>query len=197
MHDLQRLRYVIHRYPHLQGLRIAPLGIPFLLSAAWHNGQFHWVPGTDGHGAWYWFLALMAIAVAGGLGIGRYYQERFGALQPARGWRSPLLACLFVAGMFAAVWIQDGLDTSIPLPVIVIGLGLTYVGCAGGTTRTHYLVIAAVTFAFATLNAFGVPASLRQILSEELIGLGLIVVGVGDHLLLQRAMEADAHVQRI
>jgi hypothetical protein len=46
MHRLLRLRYVTERYEQLQGLRLVPLGIPFLLSSAWREGLFTWVPGA-------------------------------------------------------------------------------------------------------------------------------------------------------
>jgi len=197
MHDLQRLRYVVHRYPHLQGLRIAPLGIPFLLSAAWRNGQLHWIPGTAGRGASYWFVGLMAVAVALALVLGQEYQKRFGSLEAAGDIRTPLIAATFGAALVASIWIQGTLETSFSLPMIVIGGGLAYVGYAGGALRVHYMAVATVAFAFATLGVFGVPVLLREILLDELIGLSLIVIGVGDHLLLRRTLDPNGHVEAI
>jgi hypothetical protein len=46
MRDIQTVRYVTTHYPRLQGLRLAPLGVPFLLSAAWRAGWLAWWPAS-------------------------------------------------------------------------------------------------------------------------------------------------------
>lgn len=94
--------YVTERYPHLQGLRLAPLGVPFLLSAAWRRGQLSWVPGTSGHGPGYWFLGLMALALIVSIALARYYRQRFGSVQLARRLKGPLLFCGFIALFLAS-----------------------------------------------------------------------------------------------
>jgi hypothetical protein len=54
-----------------------------------------------------------------------------------------------------------------------------------------------LTFIFAALGSFHVSLSTRSILLDELFGLGLIVIGLGDHLLLRRAMEPEGHVRAL
>jgi hypothetical protein len=95
------------------------------------------------------------------------------------------------------VWIQDRVHTPLALPVLVIGAALAYIGSAGGNVRLHYIAVATLVFVFAATGSLGVSSSVREILSDQLIGLGLIVIGLGDHLLLLRAMEADGHVHAI
>jgi len=197
MHDLQRLRFVTERYPHLQGLRIIPLGIPFLLSAIWRDGHLDWIPGAAGHGASRWFVVLMALAVLIALGVGRYYREQFGSVESARTARAPVLACAFGAALVGSLWLQDLTFTSISYPALVIGAGIAYVGLSGGQVRPHYLIVAMLTFVFGALGSFHVSLSTRNILLDELFGLGLIIIGVGDHLLLCRAMEPERHVRAI
>jgi hypothetical protein len=189
MHDLHRFRYVTERYPHLQGLRVAPLGVPFLVSAAWRRGQLSWVPGTSGHGPGYWFLGLMALAFIVSIALARYYRQRFGSVQPARRLEGPLLFCGFLAVFFASTWAQDQFSSAVALPAVVIGVALGYLGVAGGHLRTHYIALAAVCLGFATLGTFGVPVHARDVLLDDLVGVGLIVIGVGDHLLLRRTLE--------
>ncbi len=197
MHDLHRLRYVTERYPHLQGLRLAPLGVPFLLSAAWRNGQLSWVPGTSGHGPGYWFLGLMALALIVSIALARHYRQRFGSVQPARRLKGPLLLCGFLALFFASIWAQDEFYSAISLPAVVIGVALAYLGVAGGQLRAHYIALAAACLGFATLGTFGVSVHARSVLLDEFTGIGLIVIGVGDHLLLRRTLEPVSNVETI
>lgn len=197
MDELQRLRYVTQRYAHLQGLRLVPLGIPFLASAAWRDGQLTWLPGTDGNGPSYWFVALFAVALTISVAIGGYYRRRFGTVQPARSLRGPLRLAAFLAALALAFWLQDTLPAVISLPALVIGTAIAYVGVVGHSLRTHYLALAVLCLVFATLGTFGVPLHARDVLLDDLIGIGLIVVGIGDHLLLRRTLEPVSHVETV
>jgi hypothetical protein len=197
MHDLERLRFVTERYPHLQGLRIVPLGIPFLISTSWRLGQFHWVPGTAGAGATRWFAALMALATLAGLVAGRYYRRRFGSLQPTRSVRRPLLAAAFVVLLALSVWTQLQFNPPLLLPVLAIGLALSHIGTAGGQVRFHYLLVAAGAIIFASLGSFGVPLPVRDVLLDQLVAFGFIVIGLGDHFLLERTLEPAPRVTAI
>jgi hypothetical protein len=194
MHDLKRLRFVTERYPHLQGLRLVPLGIPFLLSALWRNGQLPSVPGTAGHGAGYWFVGLIVIALVASSLVGRYYSRHFGSVEPERA-KSDLLAAVgFLAIFFAAVWTQDQLASGPSIPALVIAIALGYVGVSGGGFRAHYLAVAILTLLFATLGPLGVPMQIREVLLDHLIGFGVIFVGIGDHLLLRGTLQPVPHV---
>jgi hypothetical protein len=197
MHDLQRLRFVTERYPHLQGLRLIPLGLPFLVSAAWRDGQLEWVPGTAGLGPGLWFLALLLTALVISVAMGSYYRHRFGTVEPKRDLTSVLAGLLFAVLFLCSLGMQDILPFNISLPAVVIGTGVGYLGVAGGQQRTHYLALAALSLFFATLGSFGVPLHARDVLLDDLIGIGLIVIGVGDHLLLRRTLEPVSHVETV
>jgi hypothetical protein len=56
MHDVRRLPYVTEHHPSLEGLRVVPLGVPFLTSAAWRAGWLAWWPWTAGRDAELWFF---------------------------------------------------------------------------------------------------------------------------------------------
>jgi len=194
MHDLKRLRFVTERYPHLQGLRLVPLGIPFLLSALWRNGQLPGVPGTTGYGAGYWFIGLLVVALAASSLVGRYYARHFGSVESERA-KSDLLGSVgFLAIFFAAVWTQDQLASGPSIPALVIALALGYLGISGGGFRSHYFAVAILTLLFATLGPLGVPMQIREVLLDHLIGFGVIFVGIGDHLLLRGTLQPVPHV---
>jgi hypothetical protein len=197
VHDLQRLHFVTERYPHLQGLRLVPLGLPFLLSAAWRAGQLSWVPGTSGSGAGLWFLGLLLVGLMCAVALGTYYRERFGSVQPVRTFTGPLAALLFAGVFLFSLWTQDTLSPSISLPAAAVGLGLGCLAVVGGQVRTHYLALAALCVAFATLGSLGVSFHARDLLFDDLVGIGLIVAGIGDHRLLRRTLAPVSHGQAI
>ena len=81
--------------------------------------------------------------------------------------------------------------------MIVIGLSVGLLGLAGGHMRLHYLALAALCLVFAGSGALGVPIDTRDALFDNLIGLGLIVIGLGDHLLLRRTLEPVSRVEAV
>src|SRR5258707_1067429 len=83
MDDLRRIRYVTEHYEQLQGLRLLPLSVPFLLSSLWRLARPAPLLSTTG-----WTL-LLASAFALSALIGRYYARHFGQAQPLR-WRTAL-----------------------------------------------------------------------------------------------------------
>lgn len=197
MHDLQRLRFVTKRYRHLQGLRLVPVALPFLVSAAWRDGAFAWVPGTHGIGAGYWFGGMMSAAVAISVTLGRYYTQSFGSVAHAWNGARLLKMLSFVVMLGLAVWTQSYFSPTVSFPTIAIGITLGYIGVSGGHTRTHYLALAALCVAFATLGWFGVPLHVRDVLLDDLIGIGLIVIGIGDHIVLRQTLAPVSHVETV
>jgi hypothetical protein len=184
MDRLQRLRYVTERYEQLQGLRLLPLGIPFLLSAAWRDGQLAWAPGTHGTGPRIWFVALFTAAIGLSLLARNYYRRRFGNVQSAATMKTPLAAFVFAALLVIAASLQTE-PSAISIPAVIVALGLGYVGLVGGLARPHYLAMAVLVTLFATLGPLGVPLHTRDVLCDQLVGIAFIVIGVGDHLLLR------------
>jgi hypothetical protein len=195
MPDLQRLRDFTERYPHFQGLRLVPLGIPFLLSAVWPEAQLHRVPESATFEAEWRFTSLFAIALLFSFEIGRDYRERFGYVQPVRNMKTRLWVGVYVIGayLFAILWAENHSD-EFSFTAAVIGIALAYVGSRGGEIRLHYDACAILALAFSSLGAFGVPFRTRDILLDGLIGFGLVIIGVGDHLVLRGAMEPETQV---
>lgn len=194
MNQLHRLKYVPRFYPHLQGLRLIPLGTLFLLTAAWNAGVFRWLPGTTGRGPQNWFALLFALALVAAMLLGIYYRRRFGMVRPSHRARGPLMVLAFVLALFFAAWVQDALQATVSLSLLVIGTAIGYVGLLDGLARTHYLVVSTAVLVLAMLGTFGVSPHMREVLFYGVTGIGLMVVGVGDHVLILRTLKPVSDV---
>jgi hypothetical protein len=197
MDSLHRLRYVTARYHHLQGLRLIPLALLFLISAAWRDGLLRWVPGTAGEGARVWFLGLGVTALALSIAAGRYYRRRFGNVQPAAPFAGAFSFSVFAALLVLAFTYPDSADSLIPVPTLILAIAIGYAGLSGGRIRPHYLAVALLVAIFACLGVFSVPFHTRDVLLDQLTGVSLIVIGVGDHLLLRRTLVPVSHVDAV
>lgn len=196
MYDFHRLRFVTERYHHLQGLRLVPLGFPFLIAGAWRDRQFSWLPVTGDRAPEYWFLGLVAIAVAISIAVGRYYTRRFGAVHQQESLRGQILVVLLYALFITSLFVQNAIPLPISLPIITVAIAVGLLGVAGGHVRTHYIAVAAVALLFAGLGSL-IPEHARAVLFDDLIGISLIVIGLGDHFLLRRTLEPVAHVETV
>ena len=197
MDQLERVQFVVKRYPHLQGLRLLPIGLVFLASGAWRDGYMRWWPGAANAAGARWFAGAFVVALLIAVALGRYYRARFGSVQPLPNVHRFLSAVGFAAILVAAVSVQTILHWDISAPFVVIGAALGYVGVAGGYMRPHYLAVAAACVLFATLGTFGVTLHTRLVLLDYLIGGGLIAVGIGDHLVLRNTLEPYPHVRTV
>ena len=196
MDHLQRLRYVTERYEQLQGLRLVPLGIPFLVSSVWRSGQLAWIPWTSGAGARIWFVTLVAAAVVLSIATKTYYGRRFGDVQSAVTMKAPMAGFVFIGLFIVSASRQPDVQT-VSIPAVILALGLGYVGTAGGLLRSHYLAVAACVAIFAVLGMLGIPFHTRDVLWDQLSGMAFIVIGVGDHLLLRRMLAPGTHVNAL
>ena len=197
MHRLLRLRYVTERYVQLQGLRLVPLGIPFLLSSAWREGLFTWVPGASGAGSRIWFAALFLFAISLSVSAKIYYQRRFGNVRTTAPIRAPVAASAFTAVLLAAISLQDLLQSPFSIPSVMLAFGVGCLGVSGGVVRSHYLAVAATVGVFAVSGELGVPFQIRDILWDRMIGVSFLVIGIGDHQLLRGTLVPVTHADTV
>jgi hypothetical protein len=189
MLDLRRTVYVTEHYAQLQGLRLVPLALCFLGSAAWRAGLLAWLPGIAGGGARAWFLTSLTLALIASFPIGAHYRRRLGVAssRASRLGAVPLTTCVVYFVILTALppnaW-------HVSIPMLFAALALAYVGLANGGVRRHYLGIAVACLAFAIALLIGMPGTAREVILDVLIGLGLLVAGVGDHVVLQRVLQA-------
>lgn len=188
MTDPARVRYLVEHYPQLQGLRLVPLGLVFVGVAAWHDGQLRWLPGSEAGGVTNWFLASLGVAVLASYIVGAYYRRLFGCVQlrPFQTGGPRLLAMAALVGVSLVV--QDVFKWPVSLPLVVVGGMLAYIGVAQRRLRQHYLWIAAACVFLANVGSFGVPPRTQQVMFDLLIAGGLIVAGVGDHMVLLKVL---------
>jgi hypothetical protein len=183
-----RWRYVTSRYSQLQGARLLPLSLVFLASAWWRAGGIH-LPGDHvPYGAEAWFFAGLACAIAASYVIRRRYARALGSVRQhaTRTAAIPILGtCALVA---FAVWLQGALQWRLSLPAVSVAVVLLATGLAHRPFRVHYVAAAAVLLAYSALQRFGVSPSALDALFDAVIGIVLLIVGVGDHLLLTRTL---------
>jgi hypothetical protein len=181
MRDRRSVRYVTTHFSRLQGLRLVPLGVPFLLSAAWRARWLSWWPGVTGRGAAVWFFALLATAIAVSFPIRTWYEYHFGVVV-SRGRHSgvgPIVASAAVVVL--AIWFQLEFAPPVLTPLLVVGLVLALIGWRDLAVRPHYIAIGVACASYACSQVLGVPLLARAILLDLLVGISLIVAGVGDH----------------
>jgi hypothetical protein len=181
MDDLRRIHYVTEHYAHLQGLRLLPLGAPFLLAAAERMAGRPLVPASI------WMLLVLA-AIAGPYWIGRYYARRFGQALPLR-WRTGAVTFVGSCAAFLGFeWLQETLAPPVVLPLLFVAVMLARLGLAAGRLRVHYLWIAAAVAVFAVLSRAAPDSALRPVIGNLLIGGGLVSAGIGDDRVLRRVL---------
>jgi len=186
MNDLHRVHYVTEHYAHLQGLRLLPLSLPFLLAAIERMAGRPFVPA----GAW---ALLVVLVVAAPFHIGRYYARRFGQVQPPR-WRTGLFTLIASTVAFLWFeWLQETASPPVSLPLLFVALVLARLGLVAGRLRVHYLWIASAVAVFAVLPRAGVPADVRALAGDLLIGVGLAVAAIGDDRVLRRVLAMRGH----
>ncbi len=95
MEDLRAIRYVTDNYQDLQGLRLVPLGVPFLAYAAW---RLDWLPWAPRDLAVPWIVGSFVVALLISVVLGRHYQRHFGSVHrlPSR-FRMPLALVVVLA----------------------------------------------------------------------------------------------------
>jgi hypothetical protein len=190
------LSYVTGHYAHLQGLRIVPLGVPFLVSSLWRTGWLDWWPGAHGFGASVWFLLMLAAAIGVSYPIKALYRAQFGNVRPLEG-RSGATTLIVSFVVFMALgWLQAWADWMISASVLFVGAALLRLALIEDGLRKHYLLPACACVVFAFWLPSHAASNAAAIGGDLLIGLGLIVAGLGDdrvlrHVLRRSAVEDD------
>jgi hypothetical protein len=193
--DIARLRYVTSRYPQLQGLRLIPLSLVFLTSAAWRAGLLPLPGDSRPLVPALWFMAALVAAVFVSFTLRVWYTRRLGSVGQygSRSAALPLLATAVAAG--AALWLQIALHWHVSLPALTVAVALLAVGAAHYEFRRHYSAAAMVLFAFALLPLGGWGSAVLSAALDGTIGLSVLIAAAGDHLLVVRTLRPpqEAH----
>lgn len=187
MADLMTLRYVAEHYAQMQGLRLVPLGLVFLALAAWRDGQLF--PSAARPSVLRMFGLAVILALLAALVIGAWYRRRFGVVHPLKvAAGAPALVATFAVAV-VLIAVQDAIDAPFSLSLTFVAAALAYTGVAHRGLRKHYLWIAVPCLLLANAAAFGVDSVTSQVMLDLLIGGGLLVAGIGDHLVLRRVLQ--------
>jgi hypothetical protein len=186
--DIARLRYVTSRYPQLQGLRLIPLSIVFLASAAWRAGLLPLPGDSRPLVPQLWFMAALVAAVVVSFALRLWYTRRIGSVGQygSRSAALPLLATAVAAG--AALWLQIALHWQVSLPALTVALALLAVGAAHYGFRRHYIAAAMVLFAFVLFPLGAWDSGALSAALDGAIGLSMLIAALGDHLLVVRTL---------
>lgn len=177
------------RYASLQGLRLVPLAILFLISAANRVAAGARLPHLNALRVW-WFAGF-AIALVLSVPIRRAYGRRFGhgLMWSSRTAWLTFLVIPVATGLAAAGRIRSPQQLPIvPSVISVLLLGHAY-RLEG--RRPYFLPLAALWILFTGLPRVTVDPQIHALARDLLIGLSLTVAGVGDHRLLCRTFAAS------
>lgn len=186
--DVLRSRFVTARYPQLQGLRLIPLAIVFLVSALWRVGAFELPAEHSQYAPRVWFAAGVAMAIGVSFVIRRWYNRTLGTIgqRAAHNGAVPIVATTGLAA--AATWLQVSLGWRLPLAAIVVGGALVAIGAREYRWRPHYVAAGAALLMYVVLPASGLPAHVLDATFDGVIALTLLIVGIGDHILLTNTL---------
>jgi hypothetical protein len=189
MLDVQKIRYVTSHYPQLQGLRLAPLGAVFIFSAVWRAGWLSSSPGATPRGAARCFLVLLAVALVASFPIQAWYQRRFGVVRLNSVENGTLALGTFAVMLIGLLWVEERIQSPVPLAGCLVAAALASIGAGARWLRPQYVVIAAACLIVRWLRPSDGPGG--EILADLVVGIGLLVAGIGDHVVLTRALRAS------
>ena len=183
-----KIRFVTANYAQLQGLRLVPLGVFLVLFAAMDLMGFMdaaGVPPADRTrfltrmGLAYWLAILLALAAP------LYYRHRYGSVEGLDRSRRNRWITAAVIGF---------LVLPISLKLLLVSVSLFVTACREEWIRPYYPAVAAAWLAAACLPALGGTLPPAKLTLFALGGLTLIVIGVGDHLFLQRSLAKPSSI---
>lgn len=196
MERLNQIRQFTQHYPELQGLRMAPLGLFFLVSAVQRLGIFPWL-GEQGDLTI--TLPLLILAFALWFWIGRYYERTFGKVEPLRkGSRSAIVGILVPLVLVGVIILENVLyrnNAAPPFSFIGLTVGAAYLYMGLVSQRWYYTVTGVILLAASFLPwimgvglgnpTFGSLGTVYQFLWGGLI----LLNGLLDHFRVVRAFD--------
>lgn len=197
MRSLERVRYVTRYYEKLWGLKLVPVGLFMILLASGESGLGpSWLrSGQVSIPGLMVFVLMIGLMWAAGV----YYRRSFGRVVRGASERNMAFDAVIGVAVFGAVisvnWLDAVLRPTVSLTGITIAALLVLWWFATSKARRHYLILAALLLVLTLLPLLGAPFDARfpfdDMVGAALVsGVGLIVIGVGDHLLLARTFKA-------
>jgi hypothetical protein len=200
MQNPRKLRFVASRFNQLQGLGWVPFGAAWIINAVLATR-------TPRHSIISTPLQLLVFvgAVLVSLPIYRYYKHTFGRVRQAPPMMNRDIRAILVFAAGCLVWLGVAIGFQLPAGVLLLGFGALFAGYALANARRYgglqplWAVLAAAWASTGLLSLLGLlpdtatgDTTTQSGLDWFLVawGLGWIVGGILDHLVLVRTLGA-------
>ena len=186
------IRFITHYYESLRGLINMPLALLLLALASqeffpgplWEQGDLTLT------------LPLMVLAFLAFIPITRYYRQRYGSVQVEKPGRYFLFVMIALVTIMLTGWVDGLLDRNFHFPVSLYVLTVAVWMFLGGQNRRRWyyrvfggvLALLSLYPGLANLLGFEPYSGLYNGLFNLILGLGIGIVGILDHLLLTRML---------
>ena len=192
MQDIDRYRTIVRSYSGLQGLRIIPLGLLFLIFPL----QLLDLPLLGAQGNCTITLPLFVVAIGSWFWIGKYYEKTYGKVEPLVDHRKQTATIVITLIAFIAVIVLENvlfrnhLGPPFNLMEFAAASAALYAGIK--TRRWYYTLwggLIGVASFLPLILGVGIGDAVfgdGGVVFDILFGLTIIMVGVLDHLRLAR-----------
>ncbi|MBN1372027.1 MAG: hypothetical protein JW987_08790 [Anaerolineaceae bacterium] len=184
------IRFITRYYESLRGLLNMPLALLLLALASqeffpgplWKQGDLTLT------------LPLMALMFLAFIPITRYYRKYYGSVQVEKPGRYMQWALLAIASIMLAGWIDSQILPNFPVSLYVLTAAVWMFLGGRNRRRWYYRVFAVVLALFSFYPAFSSPLGMNPLSStfkgvfDLILGLGIGIVGMMDHVLLTRML---------
>lgn len=191
MQDLERIRAVTENYFLWQGLRLVPFGLMGIYYAV-QLAEPDWWP-LRGVSNDLGMVAVLAVAFAAFLWIGRYYDRNFGKVRGLTGRhvrRDAVKWWIAYPAMAGSLAVDGLLKPPVFFSGLVWGAAVVAYWASTGRGRRHYLAVAALFIALAFVPMLGLLEPGKPMLSLFMAILGgvYVLAGILDHRELVRVL---------
>jgi hypothetical protein len=190
MQPYDRYSSFTRAYKSLQGLRSLPLGIFFLLTGL----QLLGVSWLGKQGDCSITLPLLLVCIAAWFFIGRYYERRFGRVEPVPpDLKGELKIYLFPAILIAVIILENVLFRSgilLPISLIELTIGIGWIYAGRICSRWYYTLMGILMAAFSFIPLLTGTTVANPvfgtfgIVSTFFFGAAIIITSLLDHLRL-------------
>jgi hypothetical protein len=188
-----KLEAAAANYTYLRGLFFLPLGVLPIVSALGNTG---WGPLRS---TWV-FLAVLALIGVACLPINNFYNKHYGTLrasarQQARAAAAVVVAIAVVVGGSTLLRSRAGwsLDLPVNATAVTISLVILLSYAAGRVLKAHHLIIWGTVLVAGAIPLW--DGADPSNIGLAIVGVGLMVNGVFDHLLFVRTFGAPAGLE--
>jgi hypothetical protein len=192
--QLATVHYVTSHFQVLQGLRIVPVALYLLIGGL---GSLEWTPWLDFiSGMPKSGLIPLAVTVLLYGFISMYYRRRFGKVVRVQGAKKQVWILVAVAVAFPiGVFINAAFELPVDAVMILMAAVCLYAGLDGSRRYGHLLLSALFVFWAIHPLLFDSLENFPFTVMTVTFGVGFLLIGIYDHLILVRALRTTRQWQ--